>query len=104
MTLRIVRIGSWLYGGTVSTPVDIVALDYDWWYKLGEADGALEPGETPKPLGQGGFLYYARFRRALETSEPTWPDSPGYSTIAEAVAHAESKVTGGITWQGPVAA
>lgn len=104
MTLRIVRIGSWLYGGTVSTPVDIVALDYDWWYRLGEADGMLEPGETPEPLGRDGFLYYVRFRRALETSEPAWPDSPGYRTIAEAVAHAESKATGGIPWQSPVAA
>ncbi|TYT26470.1 hypothetical protein FZO89_09490 [Luteimonas viscosa] len=104
MTLRIIRVGSWLYGGSVDTPVDIVALDYDYWYKLGEADCALEPGETPEPLGQGGFLYYARFRHALETSEPTWPDSPGYSTIAQAVAHAESKVTGGIVWQDAVAA
>jgi hypothetical protein len=65
MALRIVREGVWLYGGSVETPVDIVALDYDWHFNLGNEDGHLEPGEEPTPLGPDGWLYYARFRRAL---------------------------------------
>ena len=104
MTLRIVRVGTWLYGGSVDTPVDIVGLDYDYWYVLGKADGALEPGEVPRPLGKDGFLYYVRFREALDTSEPTSPDSSGYTSVAEAMRHAESKVVGGVRWHDPVAA
>ncbi len=104
MTLRIVRVGSWLYGGSVDTPVDIVGLDYDYWYALGQADGALEPDEKPRAMGQDGLLYYVRFRHALDASEPTSPDSSGFKSIAEAMHCAESKVVGGVRWHDPVAA
>ena len=43
MTLRIVARGTWLYGGSVETPVDIIALDYDWEYEFDRTDGQLEP-------------------------------------------------------------
>ena len=99
MTLSIVRTGTWLYGGTAETPVDVIALNYDWWYCLAELDGQLEPGENAKSLGPDGCLYYVRFRRALEPDEPTWPDSEGYATIIEAMAHAECKVEGGVKWR-----
>lgn len=98
MALRIVRIGVWLYGGSVETPVDIVALDYDWHYKLGKEDGHLEPGEEPMPLGPDGWVYYVRFRHALEQTEPTWPDSPAFANVLEAMQHAEQKAVGGIRW------
>ncbi len=103
MTLRIVREGVWLYGGSVETAVDIVALDYDWHYSFAKQDGRLEPKEEPTPLGPDGWLYYARFRRALEDTEPTWPDSPGFASVNDAMQYAEQKVAGGVRWK-PVAA
>ena|SRR5690606_7363855 len=98
MALCIVRKGIWLYGGSVATPVDVVGLDYDWHYNLAREEGWLEPGEQPSPLGPEGWLYYARFRDALQTTEPTSPDSPGFATVREAMQHAEQKVAGGVRW------
>jgi hypothetical protein len=103
MTLRIVARGTWLYGGSVETPVDIVALDYDWEHAFHLADGHSELTDLTEPLNADGFLYYARFRHALETSEPIWPDSPACQTIEEAMRHAERKVVGGIRWSAPPA-
>jgi len=98
--MRIVRIGTWLYDGAVEKPVDIVALDYDWWFSLTEADGQLEEGESPQSLGPDGCLYYVRFQRALEPAEPTWVDSPGHATLAASLAKAETKVSH-IVWSEP---
>src|SRR5690606_25019322 len=58
----IVKTGTWLYGGSVETPVDIISLDCDWDYELNKADGRLEEGEEPIPLGPDGCLYYVRFQ------------------------------------------
>ena len=71
MSIKIVQTGSWLYDDTVEMPVDVVALDYDWWYELAKADGQLEESEVPEALGSDGFLYYARFQRSGERNEPT---------------------------------
>lgn len=98
MTLRIVARGTWLYGGSVDTPVDIVALDYDWGYELDRADGRLEPGQVPEKMGSEGVLYYGRFRCALDPAEPTSPDTPGFRSLEEAMRHAERIVAGGIRW------
>lgn len=98
MTLEIVLTGTWLYDGTAETPVDIVALDYDWWYALAEADGQLHEGEKPMPLGPDGRLYYVRFQRALEPSEPTWVDSFGHLDLTSAVSAAEEKIRDPIHW------
>jgi hypothetical protein len=98
MTLRIVARGIWLYGGTIETPVDIVSLDYDWGYEFDRADGRLEPGQVPEQMGGDGVLYYGRFKFALDPTEPTRPDTPGYKTIDEAMRHAERSVACGIRW------
>jgi hypothetical protein len=98
MTLRIVARGTWVHGGLVETPADIVALDYDWAYEFDRAEGRLEPDQVPTPLGADGVLYYGRFKHALNPTEPTWPDTPGYRTVEEAMRYAESKVEGGIRW------
>jgi hypothetical protein len=98
MSLRIVCTGKWLYDGTVEKPVDIIALEYDWWYSLAYEDNQLEDGEEPTPIGPDGCLYYARFQRALDTSESTWVDSPGYQQLSDAMAAAENKVVGEIQW------
>lgn len=97
----IVRSGRWLYDDTVEMPVDIVGLTYDFWFELGKADDQLEPGETPTGPGESGLLFYVRFRRAGETSTPTWPDSAGYVTIDEAIRAAEERAPTAIVWSAP---
>lgn len=99
MSITIERKGIWIYDGVAEKPVDIISLPYDWWYSLAEAEDALEPEEEPDSLNEHGVLYYVRFRYAGESQEPTWVDSQGYQTISEAIAKAESKVTGSIQWQ-----
>jgi len=99
MSITTERKGIWLYDGVAEKPVDIISLTYDWWYSLNEADDMLEPDEKPERLNENGVLYYVRFRCAGESQEPTWVDSRGYQTINEAIAEAESKVTGSIQWQ-----
>lgn len=90
--------GSWRYDATVTQPVDIVGLDYDFWYALAKADDQLEPGEEPEAFSPEGLLYYVRFRHAGETSEPTWVDSPAHRSIEAAMQAAESKAPSSISW------
>jgi len=98
MSLKIVQTGIWFYDDTVEMPVDVVGLDYDWWYELAKADGQLDDGEVPEALGSDGFLYYARFQRAGERNEPTWVDSYGHKTTEEAMKAAQEKVVDRIVW------
>lgn len=97
--MRIVRRGTWLYDGQVRRPVDIVALDHDFWFSLGEADDSLEPGEQPQVLGPDGYLYYVRFQKAGDPTSPTWVDSGGFESIAEAKALAETTAPSPIRWR-----
>ena len=89
----------WLYDEIAPTLVDIVALDYDFWFNLAQADDTLDPDEEPTPLGSQGFLYYARFKHAGDIEEPTWVESPGRATVQEAMRDAEAKTAGPIKWQ-----
>ena len=102
--IAIVKIGTWLYGGTVETPVDIISLDCDWDYELDKAEGQLAAGDEPTPMGPDGCLYYVRFQHALSPTTPTWPDSIGFATVEEAMSCAESKVMGGVRWHDRVGA
>jgi hypothetical protein len=79
-------------------PVDVVALQFDWWFELAQADGMLGEDEQPQQLGPDGCLYYARFQHAGTTLSPTSVDTPGYQTLSEAMRAAEAKVQGGIQW------
>ncbi len=83
--------------------VEVFGLTYDFFHELGKADGDLEPGEEPQPLGDDGLLYYHRFRDAgsgLDTAP--WPESLGTETVAAAMAEAEARVPG-IVWDPPAA-
>ena len=91
--------GKWRYDASVEQPVDIVGLTFDYWYELAVADESLEPGEAPTPLGPNGMLYYVRFRRAGDLTTPTWVDSAGYATVAEAKSSAEASAPTTIGWQ-----
>src|SRR5947207_12279745 len=53
-------------------------------------------------LNEEGYLYYVRHRPGWpDGGRPFWPDSPGFHTLAEAVAVAESAVPGPVEWQSP---
>lgn len=81
--------GVWKYGGAVDEPVRIVGLAHDYWYSLGEADDRLEPDEEPKPLGPEGLLYYVVFAQI---------GGPGFATVLQAKAYAQSQVHSEIRW------
>jgi hypothetical protein len=98
MALTIIRTGRWLYGGSVEMPVDVIGLDYDWWFESSKGADMLEPEEKPMALGEQGLIYYARFKRAGETNEPTWVDSDGHTTPEQAMIAAESKAPTPIVW------
>jgi hypothetical protein len=100
MALTIIRTGHWLYGGSVPMPVDIIGLDYDWYYESSsKGAGILEDDDRPIPLDSSGLIYYARFRKAGETAEPTWVDTVGDATPEDAMLAAESKIPAGIIWE-----
>jgi len=99
MTLEIVRVGTYRNGFLSRAHADIIALDYDWWHSLAETDDQLEPGEEPMPLNAQGVIYYGRFKQALQEAEPTWPDTFGHASIAEAQHALELKIGKKIRWQ-----
>jgi hypothetical protein len=97
--MRIVRTGTWVYDDASRQKVDVVALDYDFWFAIGEADDALEPGEQAMPLGPDGCLYYVRFQHAGDRTTPTWVDSGGCESLEEAMAFAEGRTSSAIEWK-----
>jgi len=94
----VVATGVWLYDGAVPTTVRVVMLDYDFWYAVAAADGELESDEA-LALNEQGRLYYVRHRPGWPAGGSFWPDSPGFHTLAEAVAAAQAAVPGPIAWQ-----
>jgi hypothetical protein len=97
--MKIVKTGQWLYDGSVERPVDIVGLDFDFWYELARADGQLDEGEEPESPGGAGLLYYVRFQHAGEKSEPTRVDSQAFTTVEAAMAEADSKTPTPVVWK-----
>jgi hypothetical protein len=88
-----VAVGTWLYSETTPQPVCIIAMAFDYWHFLAEADGQLELDEEPTPLGPEGFLYYASFLGGV--------DSSGFPTVEEAKLAAQCRVPTPIVWSGP---
>lgn len=84
-----VAVGQWKYDGTVDQAVRVVGLSFDYFYSLAEADGQLEPGEKPEPMGPDGLLYYVVFAHV---------DSPGFPTVLQAKGYAQSKVQSEVRW------
>lgn len=100
--MDVVATGAWHYDDAVSMPVQVVRLDYDFWYAIAEADETLEPGEVPG-LNDDGYLFYVRFQTAnAEGTTPSfWPDSPGFASAVDAKLSAEARVPNPITWRPP---
>jgi hypothetical protein len=95
----VIATGRWLYDGITPTAVRIVRLDYDFWYAVGEADGALDADEVPQ-LNADGYLYYVRHRPGrLNQEDGFWPDSQGFGTPEEAVAAAEAAIPTAVAWE-----
>jgi hypothetical protein len=90
--VRIMKTGRWLYDGSVYGPVDIVALDFDYWYEIAPAEGALEEGELPETPDDGEALYYVRYRDAGKRSLPSGVDSAVSFTISDAMRTVEQTV------------
>ena len=100
MTTRtIIQRGRWLYDGTVFQPAAIVALDYDFWFEIGKADGQLGPGEEPE-LNAEGLLYYVCFA-SDPAGHPGWVDSQGFADVGAAQEWAATKVQSPIEWMPP---
>ncbi len=84
-----VAVGEWTYDADVSLQVRVIALNYDYWFALAEADGRVEADEERQSLGPEGLLYYASFQGV---------DSSGYPTIMQAKAAAQTRLTVPIRW------
>jgi hypothetical protein len=89
----------WRYDDVVPTTVRVVMLDYDFWYLLAEADGDLAPGDAPN-LNEENRLFYVWHRPGWSApGRRFWPVSPGFRTLAEAVAAAEAVAPSPIAWR-----
>ena len=82
-------------------PVDVIALSFDFWFEIAQADNTLDVGEKPEPLGPVGCLYHVRFVNAGRKGVPTWVESAGHSTIDEAMVAAERRAPAPIRWSTP---
>ncbi|MEL7044649.1 MAG: hypothetical protein AAGL66_06470 [Pseudomonadota bacterium] len=99
--VRIVKSGEWLFEGELELPVDIVVLNYDWYYENEKGDGVLRKGAAPVPPGPDGLLYHVRFQEAGEVDE-LWIDGGCYSTLEEALDGAQWKAPSTIKWLGDI--
>jgi hypothetical protein len=93
---RVVRSGTWLYDQTVTRPVYIVQLDFDFWYEIAREENSLEANEQPT-LNADGHQYYVSFR-GLPREGPIWVDSIGFDSVELASEHAQSRVPTPVVW------
>ncbi len=84
-----VALGSWVYDDPSTLPARVIALRFDYWHSLAEADGDLEEDEKPEPFGPEGLLYYAYLGQIR---------GPGFPTILQAKGYAQSLVRHPIAW------
>ena len=95
---KIVRKGKWLYGGTAYLPVQIFAIDYDYYYEIAKADDQLKEGEQPE-LNENGEQYMIGW---YEGPFSTFGSREyGGLTLDEAITAAEDKVQQKIIWDDP---
>jgi len=98
MTPRVVRTGKWLYDGSVYQGVYIVEARHSFWDNVIEDEmGDLGPGEQPELHGDQ-LCYFVCFGE-VPPELPVPADSPAFSTVVEASAHAESRTPTAIAWE-----
>jgi hypothetical protein len=103
--LAFVKQGLRIQGDGQHMSVQIIGLDYDFWYEERQARGALPPGAEPLPLGPDGLLYYVCFREPGDRIvESPRVDTEAFATVEEATDEAESLVVGRahprVIWDG----
>ena len=75
--------GTWFYDGQVPERITILARNYDMRHSMYEADGMLEAGEEPVPLGPDGRLYYVSKSPPLRSLEEAkaWADMQPWEPV-----------------------
>ena len=53
---RLILKGQWLYDNIAPMPIQIFAINYDYYYEMDKVDGFLEQGDKPE-LNQKGEQY-----------------------------------------------
>ena len=97
MSIKVVAEGAWTYGGSTRKRVWIVEADYDFWYEVAAAEGALEPAEQPD-LNADGVTYYYAFEAPAEGR--FWPDGGGFKVRQDAQRAAEAHLPSAVEWNG----
>ena len=71
------------YDGRSPEQVTVIARNYDMRYSTFEADGMLEDGEQPVPLGPDGRLYYVSASPPLRSLQEAkkWADSQPWGPV-----------------------
>jgi hypothetical protein len=94
---KIVARGSWRYADSVSKPVFVVRLGFDFWYEMARDEGTLEADDEPC-LDEHGHAYYVSFH-GFRQNGSFWPDSGAHRSLDEAKAAAQSRVPSPISWR-----
>jgi hypothetical protein len=87
--------GRWLYDGVQAKGVIVVAINYDYWYELGELDGFNLPEQTPV-LNEQGEIYLLNWTDASFANQES--HSVGRLDLDETRALACSIVSQPIQW------
>jgi hypothetical protein len=92
---REIQRGRWLYNGQILKGVRILAINYDYWYEVEEADG-LDMSDEEPALNEQGEMYVIDWMNASFTQRESF--SVGHLDLAETLALAQSVVKQSIEW------
>ena len=95
---RLVLKGQWLYQNVIPMPVQIFAINYDYYYEMDLEEDCLQDGQEPE-LNQDGEIYMVAWH---DDKYFSFAASVGFGglTLQEAKASAESVVSQ-IDWIQP---
>lgn len=86
---REIRRGRWLYNGQLLKGVRILAINYDYWYEVEEADG-LDMSDEEPALNEQGEMYMIEWMNASFTQRESF--SVGRLDLAETLVLVQSVV------------
>jgi hypothetical protein len=87
---RVVLSGTWLYGGDVPKPVEVVRLAYDYYFELPSDDGR-SPWAPYPPNAEGAFYY-------VRADGGDFLGFPPFATMDAARAWADAQPWAPIVW------
>ncbi len=95
---KVVRVGAWLYDGTVEKAVRIIQQNWDYYHEEGYS-------EDPPHLNADGYAFYAVYGTPWAPASDDPPRPADYFSrsrtclsLEEAVELAETTISGPITW------